>query len=126
MKKLLNTIGLALVALVLFTATAILTISCRTTNPSGKVIASVMVTRDAAMQGWGKWVNSGKATLDQEQKVAVAFQKYMVIETTALKAYKEAYAVKDESRVAQALAALQSAVADLNLIVVTFKTGGAL
>lgn len=111
-------------ALVLAVATLIM--GCQTKNPSGKIIASIAVTRDSAMQGWGKWVNDGKATLDQEAKVAAAFQKYMAFETTARKSYEAAYAAKDDSRMAQIVAALQAAVAELNLVVVTFKTGGAL
>jgi uncharacterized protein GlcG (DUF336 family) len=115
--KTLVTLTLALCALCL---------GCRTTNPSGKIIASSAVTVDAAMKGWSVWVHDGKATEAQEVMVRDAFIKYKSIETAARKAYAAAYAAKDDSSMAQVVAALQAAVADLNLIVITFKTGGTL
>lgn len=105
-------------------AISCLCISCKTTNPSGKVIASVATTVDSMMKGWAIWVHAGYATKEQEAKVEAAWLKYKALEATAQKAYRAAYAAKDDSSMAQIVAAVQAASADLNLLIVTFKSGG--
>ena len=112
--------------IILTLALCALCLGCKTVNPTGKAIATAAVTVDAAMKGWAVWVHEGKATLEQEAKVESAWVKYKLVEASARQAYAAAYAVKDQGGMAQAIAALQSAVADLNCLIATFKTGGTL
>jgi hypothetical protein len=98
---------------------------CKTTD-TGKVIATTATTVDAAMKGWAIHVHEGKATAEQERKVAAAWLRYKAIESAAVKAYAAAYKSRDKDAMAAITAGLQAAVADLHLIIATFKSGGTL
>lgn len=67
-----------LAALVLLWSAPILTQGCKSTPQSVayQTAATTRVSVDTAMHLWGKWVESGQSTVDQEVKVRDAFRKY--------------------------------------------------
>lgn len=98
---------------------------CHTTNPSGKVLATVAVTVDGAMKGWAIWVHNGNATVEQEAKVKAAYIKYQAAMKVAQEAYKAAYAAKDDSIMTQLVVALQASSDDLIALIQSFEKEGA-
>lgn len=78
MKKLLS---------ILTIATLLVVTGCQTQNSAGRVLASTVMTVDAAMQGWGTYVRTAHPPASEEAQVKLAYEQYQVAEMAAEQAY---------------------------------------
>lgn len=82
-----------------------------------KTSGSVVITADAAMQGWALYVKSGQATQIQELAVRRAYDKYQAAMLMVIDAGKIATTSGNKSQLEIGVAAAAAALVDLvNLI----------
>ena len=105
MKKLINSGMLALLTLSMACASL-------ETN-SYKIIGATAVTVDAAMNGWGDFVRSGKASSEDQNVVRSAYEKYQKAMTTSKVAITTYQVSKDKTSLNLALDILDATKNDL-------------
>jgi len=111
-----NKVPLLLVAAVAIAAGP----GCATTNQAGRTLASVAITVDHAMEGWGAYVAAGQATAEEEGAVKGAYEKYQLAMKVASGAYQSAQVTKDLQPWERARVALEGSQEDLLALIESF------
>lgn len=98
----------------------VVVIGCSTLEVNSyKVIGSIVVSVDGAMNGWGDYVRSGKATLEQEAKVKGLFNQYqevMKVTQKVVNTYKSTQG-SNETELKKAMLLISSVSGDLILFI---------
>lgn len=90
-------------------------------DAAGKSLATAAITVDAAMQGWGEWVRTGQASVEDEIAVEDAYKKYQAAMRVAITAYKQAVKVGDLTIYERAAETLRSSRAELLELISLFE-----
>jgi hypothetical protein len=90
---------------------------CATTNQDGRMLASVAVSVESAMEGWGEWVKAGQATAQDEARVKEAYEDYQAAMRAAKKAYVLAHDTGEKSGWATAARVLKGTQKELLALV---------
>lgn len=85
-----------------------------------KVVGTVTTTVDAAMNGWGAYVRSGKATIEQRNDVRNAYLKYQAAMRIAEQATVTALSNTNAPSYQVALNAASAASVDLIALIESF------
>lgn len=113
----------SVLAIALIVGFALLSISCATVNTQGKILASTVLTVDAAVKGWHTWAVLGNSTVDQDRVVETIYLKYQAVETIAEKALIASIKTEDKSIFAQANIQLEAVKGELLNAIALFKKG---
>lgn len=94
---------------------------CSTTNTQAKLLASTVLTVDAAVKGWHSFVVAGGGSQEQDAKVQLAYIKYQAFEALAEKALITSMQTGDKTFYTQANIQLQAAQKEILDLVTLFK-----
>lgn len=99
-------------------------VGCKTSNRSSyRVVGTVQVSADAAMSAWGSYVRQFPVSIESEQAVKTAFERYrstMLVVATAGKALAEADTQDSRQKLDIAMAAAASALGNLTSLIQSF------
>jgi len=109
--------NISLIAAICFYASACSTLQ----SNSGKSLATVATTVDAAMTGWAAWVATGKVNQLQQDSVKSVYQHYQVAMSIALNAYLALQTSKDPTAYNLAYANLLKAKDEVVSTTTSFK-----
>lgn len=90
-------------------------------DAAGKSLATAAITVDAAMQGWGEWVRTGQASVEDEIVVEDAYHKYQAAMRVAITAYRQAVKVGDLTIYERAAESLRNSREDLLALISLFE-----
>lgn len=99
-------------------------VGCKNPNATAyKVVGSVQVGADVAMRAWGVYVAKNHPSVEAEQKVKLAYDRYRasaIIVSDAGKAFAQASSPSNQNRLDVALSAAAASLSDLTSLVQAF------
>lgn len=99
-------------------------ISCKNPNQSAyRVVGTVQVSADVAMRAWGDYVHRAHPSIEAEQKVKTAYDRYRaaaIVVTDAGKALAQVDSPAGRTRLDIALAEASASLGDLTNLIESF------